>query len=116
MSGAPLPHGIRLLADAAGMDAALSIAAKFGGARLFIPKKPGGQVQDVVGAPAAAALSAALGGLTLFIPQAARVLNDHLRELGQSQEKRARTLKKSRSTIQKWDCQDLVDAKQGELF
>lgn len=98
-----LPHALAQLAEAAGVEAALTIALKRGGTRLRIPQAPGGVLVDLVGEPAAADIVARLADSYLEIPQAKRVVSAWLRDEGWSQERRARVLKTARRTIQYWD-------------
>lgn len=101
---ADLPHGLRLLIEAAGEQAALSIALARGGSRLTIPMRAEGTVlEELVGIDAARAIVDSLGGAEIKIPQAKRPLSEHLKAQGWSQERRAVRLKVSRTTIQNWD-------------
>lgn len=100
----PLPHGLQLIADAAGTEAALAIALARGGSRMLIPQQPvGSKLADLVGIDAARQIAHALAGERIEIPHAKRVLNSWLRSQGWSQERRAMRLKVSRRTVQYWD-------------
>lgn len=99
-----LPHGLQILAEAAGIDAALTIAMERGGTRLTIPQKADGTIiEKFVGIDAARKIVDELAGERIEIPLAKRIMSDWLREQGWSQEKRAAKLKASRRTIQNWD-------------
>lgn len=112
----PLPHGLQMIADAAGIEAALQIALARGGSRLLIPQRAEGSILvDLVGIDAARRIAQALAGERPEIPQAKRVLSDWLRSQGWSQERRAMKLKLSRRTIQYWDGNNVPRA-QGDLF
>lgn len=111
-----LPHGLHKLADAAGVDAALSIALVRAGSRMLIPQRAEGSVlADIVGIDAARAIAQALAGERIEIPQAKRILSDWLRDRGWSQERRAMALKVSRRSIQYWD-NDTTPSLQADLF
>jgi len=112
----PLPHALRVLAEAAGEEAALTIALALGGTRLSVPRRvAGSKLESVVGLDAAERIAQQLGGAYLTIPQARRQVSDWLRERGWSQEKRANVLKCSRSTIQNWDS-GADTSRQWDLF
>lgn len=111
-----LPHGLQLLADAAGVDVALKIALERGGSRLRIPQKAAGSIlEDLVGIDAAQAIVNDLADERIDIPLAKSILSDWLRALGWSQEKRAMALKMSRRTIQYKDA-DNTPTRQTSLF
>ena len=100
----PLPHGLKIFADAAGVDAAFEIALARGGTRLSIPEKAeGAQLVEIVGIDAARKIVDELAGELIEIPLAPRLLSDWLRDKGYSQEKRAQMLRKSRRMIQHYD-------------
>ncbi len=111
-----LPHGLRILAEAAGIDAALKIALARGGSRLSIPQKAEGSILDgIVGIDAARKIVNDLTGERIEIPTGRRLLNDWLRDQGWSQEKRAIELRTGRRTIQRWDGDDMPTL-QRDLF
>lgn len=112
-----LPHGLRVIYEAAGIDAALTIALERGGSRFTIPQKADGTLlEDLVGIDAARKIVNDLAGERIEIPIAKRLLNDWLRENeGWSQEKRAMQLKTARRTVQRWDG-DTQPAMQRDLF
>lgn len=115
----PLPHGLRVLADAAGVEAALEIALKRGGSRLSIPSKAEGSVlEELVGIDAARKIVNHLSGERIEIPSAVKLLNNWLRdEHGWSQERRATKLRRARRTIQGWDkAAAEADSPQQDLF
>lgn len=112
----PLPHGLQLLADAAGVETALSIALARGGSRLSIPQKAEGSVlEQLVGIDAARKIVEQLADERIEIPAAAKILNAWLRSQGWSQEKRAMELHRARRTIQYWDG-DNMPSRQADLF
>lgn len=116
MKQVSLPHGLQLLASAAGVEVALAIALARGGSRMLIPQRAEGSVlADIVGIDAARSISQALAGERIEIPQAKRMLNDWLQGQGWSQERRAMALKVARRTIQYWDG-DNVPSLQADLF
>lgn len=111
-----IPHGLRLLIEAAGADAALTIALHHGGARLRIPKRAeGSQLAALVGVDAARAIVDSLADERIKIPLAKRQLSAWLKAADWSQERRAKALKVSRSTIQSWDAGH-IPTLQGDLF
>lgn len=100
----PLPHGLQLIADVAGIEAAVALALTCGGSRVFIPRDAAGSVlAGHVGLDAARKLADAYGGDRLDIPHGKRALSGFLRARGLSQERRAVLLKVARRTIQNWD-------------
>lgn len=112
----PLPHGLQQIADAAGIEAALTIALARGGSRLLIPQKAEGSLlEELVGIDAARQIAQALANERIEIPQARKVLNAWLRQQGWSQEKRAMKLRLARRTVQYWDGDNMPD-RQGDLF
>lgn len=114
--GRDMPHGLRLLCEAAGEQAALKIALERGGTRLRIPKRAEGSIlETLVGIDAARAIVNDLADERLDIPLAKRELSDWLRAQDWSQERRAATLKVSRRTIQNWDAGRNL-SRQWDLF
>src|SRR3546814_15527471 len=98
-----IPHGLRLLIEAAGEEAALTVALYHGGARLRIPKRAdGSHLAELVGIDAARAIVDSLADERIAIPLAKRHLTDCLRATGWSQERRARPLQATPRTIQHW--------------
>jgi hypothetical protein len=111
-----LPHGLQQIADAAGIEAALTIALARGGMRLRIPKRAEGSILvDLVGIDAAARIVEALADERIEIPLAARVLAEWLDAQGWSQEAIANRLRKSRRTIQYW-LTGTTPTRQPDLF
>jgi hypothetical protein len=103
MNQIPLPHGLQQIADAAGIEAALTIALARGGSRLLIPQKAEGSIlEELVGIDAARQIAQALAGERIEIPLAKKVLNNWLKS-HMSQEQRSVRLKLARRTIQNWD-------------
>jgi hypothetical protein len=99
-----LPHVLRLLIEAAGEEAAMTIALHRGGSRMTIPQKAAGStLEKLVGEEAAAAIVKVLARERLNIPLSTRLLNGWLKSQGLSQERRAMALKVSRRSIQYWD-------------
>ena len=99
----PLPHGLRLLADAAGIEAAVAIALARRGTRLRIPQKAEGSVlADVAGLDAARRIVAELAEEVIEIPLAKRLLAKWLRDEGWPVEKIANRLGIARRTLQYW--------------
>ncbi len=112
-----LPHGLRIIADAAGVDKALEVAMNHGGRRVRIPQKAdGSELALMVGIDAACKIVKDFADERVLIPSSARLLNSWLREIGWSQERRAAKLHRGRSTIQGWDKQDRENANQMDLF
>lgn len=112
----PLPHGLQLLADAAGVEAALKIALARGGSRLSIPQKAEGSLlEELVGIDAARAIVNDLADVRIEIPLGKRELSRWLKAKGFSQEERAVKLKSARRTIQYWDA-DSMPSLQSDLF
>jgi hypothetical protein len=99
----PLPHGLNVIADVAGVDAALQLALERGGSRIRIPQKAQGSLLvEIVGIEAADKIVEALADERIEIPMAKKILAGWLQDKGLSQEKIAATLKVSRRTIQYW--------------
>ena len=102
MTGAPA--GFRFLAEAIGEEAAAALCLEWGGVRIYLPKRVrGSRLAGLVGEEAARRIVDAAPHVTLEIPQSNRALSDILRQAGWSQERRARRLRVSRRTIQRWD-------------
>ena len=100
----PIPAGFRVLADAAGEDAAITICLAYGGTRLYVPYSAvGTKLEDLIGLEAARKIVDVAAGNALEIPLSARVLSNALAQRGWSQERRARVLCRARRTIQRWD-------------
>lgn len=112
----PMPHVLRLLADAAGVEAALKLALMRGGSRLTIPSRAEGSLlATMVGIDAASKITEALSGERLDVPHARKLLNAWLKEQGWSQERRATALRLGRRTIQRWDSGEIV-SRQLDFF
>lgn len=76
-----LPHGLRVIADAAGIDVAMKIALEARGRRLRIPQVAwGSQLAQMVGLEAAKLIVAELAEEVLEIPLAKKALAFWLRE------------------------------------
>jgi hypothetical protein len=99
-----LPHTLNLIADAAGIDAAIELALRHGGSRLRIPQRAeGSQLEKIVGLDAARAIVAEMADDRIEIPAARRALAVWLREnRGWSQERIAKELHASRRSVQNW--------------
>tara|TARA_R110002050_G_C8951365_1_gene513406 strand:+ start:984 stop:1367 length:384 start_codon:yes stop_codon:yes gene_type:complete len=111
-----LPYGLNVIADAAGVDAALQIALERGGSRIRIPQKARGSIlEEMVGIEAAQKIAAALSDERIEIPVAKRVLAQWLQNKGWSQERISSTLKVSRRTIQYWKA-DKTRSRQPDLL
>ena len=99
-----LPGTLTMVAEAAGLDAALTLALARGGSRFAIPKRAEGSLlADLVGIEAAGRIVEDLAGERLEIPLVRRILAHWLRSQGWSQERVAYTLKVSRRNMQHWD-------------
>ena len=104
MKNSVYPHGLQVLADAAGTDAALKIALARGGSRLRIPQKAEGSIlEELVGIDAARLIVNDLADERFEIPLAKKLVFAWLREQGQSVEKAGSAIKVSRRTAQYWD-------------
>lgn len=107
-----MPHGLRVFVEAAGEDAAMAIALRWGGSRLYVPnriKHKNGKLlvlTELVGEDAAARIVRHLAGEIIYVPVANRVLNRWLRERGVGQAARCRRLRVARRTMQDWDAVD----------
>lgn len=100
------PHGLRIIAEAAGIDAAMKLAMARGGARIAIPHNAAGStLAGIVGTPAAEAIAAELAGVRIDVPLARKLVFGWLRRQGESQESCAARLGISRRTAQAWDRQ-----------
>ena len=96
-----LPGNLTMLAEAAGLDAALTLALARGGS---LPKMAEGSLlADLVGIEAAGRIVENLAGERIEIPLVRRILAHWLRSQGWSQERVAYTLKVSRRNMQHWD-------------
>lgn len=111
-----IPHGLSVIADAAGIEAALTIALAKGGTRLRIPQKAEGSIlEKVVGIDAAMAIVECLADERIEIPHAKRHVAMWLRKQDWSQERVANRLKVSRRSIQNWES-DKTPTLQIDLF
>ncbi len=111
-----LPHGLQIIAEAAGIEAALELCMARGGSRLSIPQKAEGSIiENLVGIDAARKIVNELAGERIEIPTSKRILSNWLREKNWSQEQRAMRLKTSRRTIQNWDS-GTTPSMQTDLF
>lgn len=76
-----LPESLREIAVLCGLDAALQLAAVYGGTEIFIPVRPDGPsaavLRALLGEHAAAALIRAYPGHRLAIPRCVRLRRDH---------------------------------------
>lgn len=111
-----IPHGLQIIAEAAGVEAALTIALKRGGTRLRIPQRAEGSILvDLVGIDAARKTVNVLADERIEIPLAKKAVSAWLRSEGWSQERRASVLKVARRTIQYWDT-DTTPRRTPDLF
>ncbi len=111
-----LPHGLQVIAEAAGVEVALRLCDLRGGSRLTIPEKAEGSIiENLVGIDAARKIVDELAGERIEIPTGRRLLSNWLREQGWSQERRAMHLKASRRSVQNWDA-DNAPPLQTDLF
>lgn len=76
-----LPRTLEEIADVVGEAAALRLALKCGGTRVYVPHRPrkGLVLVDIVGLPAARALAAHYAGERLEIPRAHRLRSKRAR-------------------------------------
>jgi hypothetical protein len=110
------PHGLQQIADAAGIEAALTLALKCAGRRLRIPQNAeGSDLAGIVGIDAARLIVEHLADERIEIPQAKRILAKWLRGKGWSQEHVANTLRLARRTVQYWDA-GTTPSMQSDLF
>ncbi|ANK79408.1 MAG: hypothetical protein TEF_00345 [Rhizobiales bacterium NRL2] len=115
MAEGRLPATLNLVADAAGVEAALELALARGGTRLRVPQRAeGSDLADIVGIEAARAVVAELADERLEIPLAKKSIYRWLRSKGWSQERAGHAVRISRRTAQAWDRRDPENA-QGEL-
>ncbi|MDX9863089.1 MAG: hypothetical protein RBS99_19445 [Rhodospirillales bacterium] len=110
------PHGLQQVADAAGDEAALTLALACAGRRLRVPQRAeGSDLAAIVGIDAAAKIVEHLADERIEIPQAKRILSKWLRGRGWSQERVANTLRVARRTVQYWDT-GTTPSMQSDLF
>ncbi len=77
---APLPHGLKVLADATDTETALTIALERRGSRLRIPLVADGSlIEDLVGIDAARKIVKELADEVIEIPMASKILAQWLR-------------------------------------
>lgn len=101
LDGIPLPWWVNCIAEAAGIDAAMTLCLENGGQRIFIPEKAKGSVlEGIVGEEAASKISAKFGGERFQIPIARNPLIFWLRDKGLSQERIAAKVRMSRRGVQ----------------
>ena len=111
-----LPHYLRLLADAAGIEAAVSLALARRGMRMRIPQRAEGSVlADIVGIDAASQIVKDLADQVVEIPLAKRLLAQWLRDEGWGVERIANRLGIARRTLQYW-FSDTTPSRQADLF
>lgn len=117
MKKPPLPHGLKIIADAAGLEAALILAMERGGSRFQIPQKAEGSLlAKIVGIDAAQKIVKDLANERPMIPLAKKTLAFWLFEQdGWSQEKIAVRLKVGRRTVQYWFA-DATPTQQKDMF
>jgi len=67
-----LPDSLQAIADIIGAPAALKVAERWGGTRLYIPDEPGEDhdLSQLIGFEAARAMGAVYGGERIEIPKA----------------------------------------------
>jgi hypothetical protein len=113
----PLPHGLRQLADAAGIEAALAIALARRGTRLRVPCRAEGSIlEGIVGIDAARAIVNDLAEVEIQVPLAKKVLARWLRfEQGWPVPKIAHRLGIAPRTLQYW-FSDSTPRLQHDLF
>ena len=103
---APLPADLAAIAEAAGREAALEIALRYGGNPLRIPHPAhigsGHPLAELVGLDAARAIAARCGGGTVEIPLARREVVAHLARKGLSTPEIAARLNISRRTARRY--------------
>ncbi|PJK29316.1 hypothetical protein [Minwuia thermotolerans] len=116
MAEGQLPATLNLVADAAGVEAALELALSRGGTRLRVPQRAeGSDLAAIVGVDAARAIVDALADERLEIPLAKAVIYRWLRAKNWSQERAGAAVKICRRTAQHWD-RDPKPAAQIDLF
>ena len=99
----PISAGFRMLADAAGEEAAVALCLARGGSRMTIPLRAEGSVlAGIVGIDAATKIVDAQGGREITIPLEKRRIGLALLDAGWSEERVAVTLKVARRTVQYW--------------
>lgn len=100
----PLPHGLKVIEEAAGIEAAMNLSMARGGSRFTIPQKANGsELAKIVGVDAAQKIVKDLANQRLEIPLAKKILALWmLDQPGWSQEKVAVRLKVTRRTVQRW--------------
>lgn len=111
-----LPHALRLIAEAAGEEAALALALGRRGTRLRIPRQAeGSQLADIVGIDAARAIVESLADEVIEFPLARKALAFRLREAGWTVERIANRLGIAPRTLRYWFT-DTMPSGQFELF
>ena len=80
MSKAAFPHLLRVIVDAAGVDAAVRAAKVLGGNRIYIARnpKPNDPLVLAVGPEAAAKIAEDVGGLDIEFPRGQAAIRRHL--------------------------------------
>jgi len=112
-----LPHGLRLITEAAGEEAALRVALAARGRRLRIPQRAeGSSLEEMAGLPAARLIVAALADEVLEIPLAKKALAFWLRDSrAWSIRKIANRLGVAPRTLDYW-FSDTTPSRQADLF
>ncbi|WP_341893865.1 helix-turn-helix domain-containing protein [Ferrovibrio terrae] len=114
--GTALPAALANIAEIAGREAALRLAFKYGGSRVYIPKKYlGSDIAQLLGNESARALAKHYGGESISIPIGKKALAFWLAEQGQAVEEIARTLRVDRTTVHRWFSRRM-DSLQLKLF
>lgn len=120
-----LPASLQAIADIVGAPAALKIAERWGGTRLYIPEQPGEDhdLSILIGIKAARALGEAYAGERIEIPKAdswGRAMRDRIilesRANGQSQASVARAHRLTERHVRNIERGLEGDDKQGDLF
>ncbi|MFN3883252.1 MAG: hypothetical protein ACK4Q4_00660 [Rhodocyclaceae bacterium] len=111
-----LPAALAQIAEIAGREAALRLAFRYGGSRVYIPRQfEGSEIVQIVGAEAAKALAGHFGGESIAVPIGKKALAFWLDEQGWSKEKIAVELRVDRTTVHRW-LADRMESLQLKLF
>lgn len=101
LDGMPLPWWVNVIADVAGIDAAMTLCLERGGTRFAVPDKASDSLlEKIVGTEAATAICAAFGAQRITVPLANKPLVFWLRGKGWSVEKISCRLRLSRRGVQ----------------
>ncbi|MEQ8605166.1 MAG: helix-turn-helix transcriptional regulator [Marivibrio sp.] len=115
------PHGANQLIEIVGEKLAIEMLRRYGGGRLYVPRKAAGSdLAREVGLAAAEKLSRAFGGDEITVPLWKRGVYAYYRDReGLSQEAAARKAGIARRTAQNWEsgaAASLSDKLQPDLF